>query len=1102
MAEVYVDGQSLVPFDRALLDPNNPAFGGGPRARQQGVFALPHVLTYSSMMNLATQAYSWRWDEAMKTSREDALAMRRDPFVMGIVQERKLACSQLNWHLEPEEPKDKRQKACAEYLTKIIERTPNFPQFRFCLQEAVWFGRYGIHEALTWQDQGARPPEIPGPSKSLQITGWRPINGDKIQHRYALADDNAADNTHSLGKRDDGKPKVIEDGTPIILINAAYAARIPKSETVLTDRGWALLLRTPYWRERFVLHKHELDDADFFEAEMAGGVHGVGIRSRIYWCWWLKQEFLGNVVDYIQRVGQGTTVFYYEAGNPQSEAEAIKAANQISTNTVIVWPRPIGTEKQGAGMERFEMPMGGSEMLIKLQEYMDRIIERFIIGQSASSRSETSGMGTHDTGAQQDTKFRIVKFDAGNVDATLTNDLVKPLQRWNCPHEKYPIRFVSDVDKPDAKDQLEAANKAWTMGAEIKEEEVLSYAGLSKPQPDDKTLKNPQMQQQPGGMPGMPGMPGAPGAAPGGLAEGPVGGGEPSDSEIDKLLAELMPEGDPGAEEGGGDVPAEQMARRQQARRYLAAFARRHYAVHYGKEDPAKKTLRWKGLTIAIENPAGSVRKWTNRHGESGEQVIKHDYGYIRHTDGADGDAVDVFMGPDLDSETVFIINQIEPKSGDFDEHKCVLGASSEEEAKDIYLSNYQPGWKGLGDIVEIPLEAFKEWLESGETSEPAEEPAEEVEHARHYARRWVKSEADVPKGKTAIKGPKGGVYYETGGKSSGKPAAKKTDRATSVGNALGKAATKMPDSSRAIVTAALKNGAASDALHAVPRNLASAFRKLPPQDRGPIEEALKAMGAEKVGEPGEQTKFVARLHEASPGAGGLFPGDDAVVTIPGWVIHDDKGEFLLSKAVVGLPNLTGLRKVAAAMGVEGAEAMDKPALTKAVVSKAMPAPAASRVTISPYKSARERAGMSLTQLSLKAGVAEPKLRLFEAGEKKPTALERRSIEGALGAKIEDAAVEKVEGEQQAKPSILEATQKLADSVKAGDSGYLDLVRHMTKVDKLPQAQLLEMVAGLGIKERIDGAGPVRNKDDALKAIHRWILGGPGSYHSKEAMAS
>lgn len=134
----------------------------------------------------------------------------------------------------------------------------------------------------------------------------------------------------------------------------------------------------------------------------------------------------------------------------------------------------------------------------------------------------------------------------------------------------------------------------------------------------------------------------------------------------------------------------------------------------------AKGRLGWAGLRIAIENPKGSVRSGTDSDGKAWSQKMTCDYGYIESTEGNDGDHVDVFVGPELESELVFVINQVDPKSGKFDEHKVIITTTNEEQASELYLSNYAAGWQGLGSIKPMTLPDFKDWLKNGDMAKQA----------------------------------------------------------------------------------------------------------------------------------------------------------------------------------------------------------------------------------------------------------------------------------------------------------------------------------------------------------------------------------------------
>jgi hypothetical protein len=127
-----------------------------------------------------------------------------------------------------------------------------------------------------------------------------------------------------------------------------------------------------------------------------------------------------------------------------------------------------------------------------------------------------------------------------------------------------------------------------------------------------------------------------------------------------------------------------------------------------------KADTEFQGIPIAIENAAGSERRGTDKTGREWKQVLADNYGEIHGTNGADGDKVDVFIKPGMSPEEiakankVFIVDQIDPETGLFDEHKILFGRKSVTEARKAYLNNYENGWKGLGAITGIPIEKFK----------------------------------------------------------------------------------------------------------------------------------------------------------------------------------------------------------------------------------------------------------------------------------------------------------------------------------------------------------------------------------------------------------
>lgn len=125
-----------------------------------------------------------------------------------------------------------------------------------------------------------------------------------------------------------------------------------------------------------------------------------------------------------------------------------------------------------------------------------------------------------------------------------------------------------------------------------------------------------------------------------------------------------------------------------------------------------KGHIKINGFDVTIEQPAGSVRSGKDANGKEWSVTMNNTYGYIRGTKGVDGDHIDVFLGPDMNSDMVYVVDQVNT-DGSFDEHKVMMGFPSLEDARSAYLSNYEEGWQGLGNITGVALDEFKKWIDS-----------------------------------------------------------------------------------------------------------------------------------------------------------------------------------------------------------------------------------------------------------------------------------------------------------------------------------------------------------------------------------------------------
>jgi len=137
------------------------------------------------------------------------------------------------------------------------------------------------------------------------------------------------------------------------------------------------------------------------------------------------------------------------------------------------------------------------------------------------------------------------------------------------------------------------------------------------------------------------------------------------------------------------------------ATRPARAAAQKNRKLHFRTE--------FQGLPVSIETQRGSYREWNDPlTGRSGRTKMPHHYGYIRLTEGADGDLVDCFLGPEPDATHAYVVRQLDPETGEYDEDKVMLGFATEAEAKTGYLASRDDGERAYGGVAAVPMGEFR----------------------------------------------------------------------------------------------------------------------------------------------------------------------------------------------------------------------------------------------------------------------------------------------------------------------------------------------------------------------------------------------------------
>lgn len=473
---VYESGETVPIRYRRRLDeasrPIDPMMLAEDAPPNLGRSLIPHTMTFSGMLTTLSRAFR-NPDAAIQHSVENANSMLLDPAITGPLFARQKMVALLNWHIEPEDDNDPRLKAVAEKMTKILHRTDRFVEYRRSLMMAIWTGRHANQHRYGWHIDSVG-------NRSTYIRKWEPIDGDKLVFRYN--DGSAEFDDEEFGVR----------VSPAHVKEDVYAG---KWQVEYYAHGSAVFWEQ-WERNRVCLHKHFIQDAPFEEPDRGGSIHGLGLRNYLYWAWYMKQEVMAKMVELVDRAAMGLTLYFYDQGNPEAKKEMRKAAQESAHTNVILIPKSGVNEIQTNDIQQIPPNVQGIEALrVLLDDYFGSQITKMILGQTLSTKAEATGIGTGVADLHLDSLKQIIKYDAVNLEETLTNQVLRPLIELNEPrymNHDFWLRIATEAAIPEK--ELEAILKAYEMGAPIRTSDLFDRIGLAVPSDSEDKLMSPEVR--------------------------------------------------------------------------------------------------------------------------------------------------------------------------------------------------------------------------------------------------------------------------------------------------------------------------------------------------------------------------------------------------------------------------------------------------------------------------------------------------------------------------------------------------------------------------------------------------------------------------------
>jgi phage gp29-like protein len=404
-------------------------------------------------------------DSAYQFERAEQRRMRMDLDIAIPLEQRMLTSSLLDWDIEPDDAEDSAQVAKAAAIRKAIGKIERFEQFRRNLQLAVFYG----HSAnqLIWKEYakpivGADDDDTAEASIRFVPSKWVPIHPDSVNFSTT--------------------------GDPVVKVRATYDNPL-LGEIVHTENARAIK-PNEVGRMMLVVNVMNLEAGDFELPMEAGTVFsGRTLRSILFESWYLKQSVLKMAVRFTERLAWGTIIGEYRQGNAPEKQQMIDIIQNMMNDVAIALPR-VGDDSEappnirileagGTGWESFDKLVNG---------YFGDRFQKMILGQTLTTTTGGTGLGSGVAEAHESTFARIIRMDAASLDSSLTCDLIHAIERVNWPKDDPCCRFVSLVDRMEDEKFMQQIGEAVGLGLTVRADDVRKRLQLRKPQPEEETL--------------------------------------------------------------------------------------------------------------------------------------------------------------------------------------------------------------------------------------------------------------------------------------------------------------------------------------------------------------------------------------------------------------------------------------------------------------------------------------------------------------------------------------------------------------------------------------------------------------------------------------
>lgn len=228
------------------------------------------------------------------------------------------------------------------------------------------------------------------------------------------------------------------------------------------------------WPYGWIVHKH---------FAKSGYLSRAGLFRVLAWPWLMKQYSLRDLAEYLEIYGFPIKIGKYPRSISDEERDDFeRAIRQLGRSVSGIIPEDMS-------LDLLKESLGSSDPFMGMIQYCDDAISKAILGQTLSSSSSSTGLGSGVASLHGDVRQDLLEADAAQLASTITRQLIKPIIDINGWNTGRSFLFQFDSASPaDLNSFADSIQKIASTGVKISQEWIRKSAGIPEPLESDSVI--------------------------------------------------------------------------------------------------------------------------------------------------------------------------------------------------------------------------------------------------------------------------------------------------------------------------------------------------------------------------------------------------------------------------------------------------------------------------------------------------------------------------------------------------------------------------------------------------------------------------------------